>query len=599
GNPLFVEEMLAMLIDDGLLRFEDGAWRSVEDLANVTVPPTIHLLLAARLDRLDTEERAVIERGAVEGKVFHAGAVTTLSPQTVRPHVRSRLLALARKELIRPDRPEFAGEDAFRFRHLLIRDAAYQAMPKEQRAELHERFAGWLAEAARDRIVEYEEILAHHLEQAYRYRVELGAPDDRARELAARAAEHLYLSAVRADERADLASARSLLERIDELGDEGYRARALLRLSELLPELGEYAEAHETAVRAVAAADAVGDRASALRAELVRILNRGSIDPARTLATGRQEIEAVLAEAERLDQAEVRDRAVLALTLIAFWVGKSAEAIAMLDELSDRVSAMTRRDRSEVAAQLVICSFFGSVPVDAAFTILDRAAQMRGDTLIGEAHDVRVRGGILAFAGRFDEAHEAAERATALYQDLGAPAIGVTTNQVTADAMLLEGRPEDAERILREMHELYESMGETGFNSTVCGVLARALCDQGRFDEAEQFVERSRAMTAEDDFASQGEWRMAQARVLAERGSTEEALALADEATAIVDNTDYLNMQGAGHEIRGQILVAAGRGDDARVAFGEALDRYERKGNVVAAARIRARLDGLAIDGAV
>ena len=82
GNPLFVEEMLGMLIDDGLLRFEEGSWRSVEDLANVTVPPTIHLLLAARLDRLDAEERAVIERGAVEGKVFHSGAVTTLSPDS-------------------------------------------------------------------------------------------------------------------------------------------------------------------------------------------------------------------------------------------------------------------------------------------------------------------------------------------------------------------------------------------------------------------------------------------------------------------------------------------------------------------------------------
>ena len=69
-----------MLIDDGLLRLEDGAWRAVEDLADVTVPPTIHLLLAARLDRLDAEERGVIERGAVEGKVFHSGAVTILSP---------------------------------------------------------------------------------------------------------------------------------------------------------------------------------------------------------------------------------------------------------------------------------------------------------------------------------------------------------------------------------------------------------------------------------------------------------------------------------------------------------------------------------------
>jgi predicted ATPase len=258
GNPLFVEEMLAMLIDDGLLRLEDGAWQAVEDLADVTVPPTIHLLLAARLDRLDAEERGVIERGAVEGKVFHSGAVATLSPQTVRPHVRSRLLALARKELIRPDRAEFAGEDAFRFRHLLTRDAAYQAMPKEQRADLHERFAGWLAEAARERMAEYEEILAYHLEQAFRYRAELSAVDERGRELARRAAEHLYSSAIRADERGDVTAARSLLDRVVELADDQLRARSLLLLSELTPEMGEYPLANETAARAVEAATAVG-----------------------------------------------------------------------------------------------------------------------------------------------------------------------------------------------------------------------------------------------------------------------------------------------------------------------------------------------------
>src|SRR5207344_849364 len=204
GNPLFVEEMLGMLIDDGLLRFEDGGWRAVEDLANITVPPTIQLLLAARLDRLDAEERAVIERGAVEGKVFHAGAVTSLSPEGLRTQVRPRLLALARKELIRPDRAEFAGEDAFRFRHLLIRDAAYHALPKEQRANLHEGFARWLTEVAGTHVEDYREILGHHLEQAYRYRLELGPPDDRTRALAAEAARALQASAGNAAARGDL-----------------------------------------------------------------------------------------------------------------------------------------------------------------------------------------------------------------------------------------------------------------------------------------------------------------------------------------------------------------------------------------------------------
>ena len=226
GNPLFVEEMLGMLIDDGLLRFEEGAWRAVEDLAHVTVPPTIQLLLAARLDRLDAEERAVIERGAVEGKVFHAGAVTTLTPERLRPQVPTRLLALARKELIRPDRAEFAGEDAFRFRHLLIRDAAYRAMPKEQRADLHQRFAEWLEGAAGERLAEYEEILGYHLEQAYRYRAELGPPDEAMKDLGRSAAARLISSAERARERGDFAVAERLLTGAAEISD-GTTPRAI------------------------------------------------------------------------------------------------------------------------------------------------------------------------------------------------------------------------------------------------------------------------------------------------------------------------------------------------------------------------------------
>ena len=95
-----------------------------------------------------------------------------------------------RKELVRPDRAQLPGEDAFRFRHLLIRDAAYEALPKATRAELHERFADWLEEHGSD-LVELDEILGYHLEQAYGYRAELGTTDGRGQELAAAAAEHL------------------------------------------------------------------------------------------------------------------------------------------------------------------------------------------------------------------------------------------------------------------------------------------------------------------------------------------------------------------------------------------------------------------------
>jgi class 3 adenylate cyclase/tetratricopeptide (TPR) repeat protein len=593
GNPLFVEEMLAMLIDDGLLRFEDGAWRSVEDLANVTVPPTIHLLLAARLDRLDAEERAVIERGAVEGKVFHSGAVATLSPETARPNVRSRLLALARKELIRPDRAEFAGEDAFRFRHLLIRDAAYQAMPKEQRAELHERFAGWLAEAARERMAEYEEILGYHLEQAYRYREELGAAGG-AREIAARAADHLYASAQRADERNDLNTANAFLERSVALAEGGPQVRSLLLLADVLAETGEYIAGFEAARRAGELARALGDRVAELRAELVQIITQGSVDASMTIAEGIADARLVLEEAERLGAVDLRDRAVFALALMSFFQGRTAETVRLLGEFMDRVPTMSRRARHEISGQLGISAYFGSIPVDEGFALIEQARRLEGGSPSAEAGVLRMTAGLLGMAGRFDEAHEVVARADAILAELGTPMAVIASNQATAETLRLEGRLEDAERLLREMSAAYDSIGEAGFNSTIIAVLANTLCDLQRYDEAEGLAARSRELSADDDFASQSSWRMAQARVLADRGAFDDALRLADEAVEISEGTDYLTWQGDGHEARGLVLQSAGRVDDACAAYGEALERYERKGNVVAAARIRQRLTGVA-----
>jgi class 3 adenylate cyclase len=186
GNPLFVEEMLSMLIDEGLLVRQNGDWVPTSDLSTVTVPPTIQALLAARLEQLEGEERAVIQRASVVGRVFYRGAVAELSPEPTRQAVGAHLATLVRRELIRPHATEFSDE-TYRFRHILIRDAAYEAMPKETRAELHERFAGWLEAKAGERLREYEEFLGYHLEQAHRYRAELGPLDEHGRALGVRA----------------------------------------------------------------------------------------------------------------------------------------------------------------------------------------------------------------------------------------------------------------------------------------------------------------------------------------------------------------------------------------------------------------------------
>ena len=190
GNPLFVEQLLVLLAEEG-------------DLDHV--PATIQALLAARLDALPDEEREVLERASVVGLEFEWDALAKLSPDGRRPG-GATLATLVRKELIQPHE---SIEDAFRFRHVLIRDAAYGRIPKELRAELHERFAGWLD----GRGDEFDEVIGYHLEQAYLSLAGLGRPGERGSRLAARGAELLEACGRRARARGDAAAAENLIER--------------------------------------------------------------------------------------------------------------------------------------------------------------------------------------------------------------------------------------------------------------------------------------------------------------------------------------------------------------------------------------------------
>jgi tetratricopeptide (TPR) repeat protein len=530
----------------------------------------------------------------VEGRVFHAGAVTTLSPDTVRPNVRSRLLALARKELIRPDRPEFAGEDAFRFRHLLIRDAAYQAMPKEHRAELHERFADWLADAARERMAEYEEILAYHLEQAYRYRAELGAIDEQAQDIRRRAVAHLLASATRADDRGDPSTSRRLLERTIDIADGHDLIRATTLLTQILViDFGEFRLGLELAARTIEVAQAIGDRAGVLQGELDRTMFTANVDPSHTMTETTADIEAILAEAEGLGDEPLRWAATVGLSVFRFFAGRIADAVRLVEPLLDEAATMPRRVRQGIAEQLGVCAYFGPSPVPVALDMVERAQELRGDSLAAQATGLRMFGSLLGMAGRFDEFDDAVARSTAMFDELGIPSRAITANQAIGETLRLQGRLEEAERLFRDMVAFYDQMGETAFNSTVCELLAEVLCDQGRYDEAEPFADRSRAMAANDDWASQAGWRVARARILSHRGDAMEALRLADEAVALADATDYLTWQASIHEVRGEVLEAGGRVDEARAAYEMALDRFVRKDNVVAAPRVRDRISAL------
>jgi class 3 adenylate cyclase/tetratricopeptide (TPR) repeat protein len=597
GNPLFVEEMIGMLIDDGLLRREDGRWVSSDEVARVAVPPTIQLLLAARLDRLDAEERAVAERASVEGKIFHRGAVVRLSPDGDRPQVRTRLLALARKELIRPDRATFAGEDAFRFRHLLIRDAAYHGMPKEARAELHLAFADWLSEQAGDRLAEYEDILGYHLEQAYRYRLELGPVDEANAEVASRAAAALASAGRRAAARDDHHAAVGLLRRaLDLMPEEALELPELrYELAEELTEVSDFREAEELAREVIRDARAAGDRrvealASQLEAWLINTL-----DPTTSGQAVRDQAAEAMRTLEELGDVRGAIRALETVGFMTFVLGQVDEALDIARARLDRARRIADARAIRGAVQgLTGCLYYGSVPASRAIEEIEELASLVAESPTALAEAQRQQAGLYAMLGRFDEARQAADRTTTLMKQVGARFRLAGLAFWIGPMHMLAKEYEEAERTLRESIGIFEEIGDKGFLSTLAVDLAEALIAQGRFDEAEPWAERGRQLGAEDDAVTQMGWRAARASILAHQGRLDEAEGLAREALDVAASTDYVDMRGDLWLRLGEVLRQAGNTNEAADAIREAIGLYDRKENLVMAAQAREELASLA-----
>ncbi len=279
GNPLFVEELVRMLIDERLIaRGAAGQWTVAGDLTSLAIPPTIQALLAARLGRLEVSERDLLGCGSVEGAVFHAGSVGELLGAD--GDLQVRLGSLARKGLIRPTASEFAGEEAFRFRHQLIRDAAYETVRKQDRATFHARFAAWLQARAGARATEYDEILGYHLEAAFGYRRELARLEESDRQIARSAAGFLGSAGRRALARSDMPAAANLLSRARELvlDDDSSRLDLGVALSDALIEVGQLPRAEQVLDETIAEAAKAGDRVRGARSRVLRSFLRGHRD---------------------------------------------------------------------------------------------------------------------------------------------------------------------------------------------------------------------------------------------------------------------------------------------------------------------------------
>ena len=575
GNPLFVEEMIAMVREDGA----DG---------EVVVPPTIHALLQARLDRLRADERAVIERGAVEGKIFHRGTVQELAPEQIRTDVDTHLLTLVRKELIRPDQATLPGDDAFRFRHLLIRDAAYESLPKETRADLHERFANWLDTHAE--LVEQDEIVGYHFEQAARYRAELGSPDSA---LAERAAERLGAAARAALGRADYNAGRTLAGRAIELVPEGHPLRLKLMPEYVLAlaEIGDFDPAYAAVDELRRSRDECAISHGSLLAVELSFLGGGQATV--------EELERVSEDARATFERHGDD---VGLAYAYRGLGYSAwlecrcadTATAFEQGIVHARRANAPSLESEFRGRVTGAHKFGLTPVSKAIEYCERQIEEVPDLALLGYEVMRTLGILHAMRGDVEKGRELMRAGREGAREAGLVATAAATCMAAAEIEVYADDLEAAEQVLREGSEELERLEDRAWLPTVCMELATYTEEQGKVEEAERWLRRARELTNPSDVIDVVGLDAVEARLLARRGQLEDAERLARNARAVADTTDFLLAHRYAALSLATVLQLQGRSEEAHKELEQLLELFEAKEDVVMTRRIRAQLEELA-----
>jgi class 3 adenylate cyclase/tetratricopeptide (TPR) repeat protein len=587
GNPLFVEQMIASLIDAGVIYESDTGWDIAAGYEEVIVPPSVSSLLASRLDRLPTAERAVLERAAVIGLDFQPGAIDALSADAeAAADLGPALSALCDKRLIRVT--DAGRDDQYQFINLLVRDAAYDHLLKRTRARMHERFADWLLRASGDRVAELEEIIGYHLEQSFRYRAELGPVHEQARSLGDRAARHLGVAGAKAVGHGDMPAAASLFQRGAALLEEGHkdRPRFLLHAGEALGDTGDLAAAQAALDQALAGAarlrnDAIAEARAAELAGLQLRYTTGTAQAHDGVVTRAGELIAGLEEAG--DYGGLA-RAWLLLTF-AHWTanqyGRAAEAAdRMIRYATQAGDDLTAR---RYAGSLAMSALFGPTPVGEAIAycenVLARVTDDRKATAITEVTLAHLE----AMRGNFSEGRIRYQRSRAVLEEFGWRLTAALTSLDSAVVEMLAGNLDAAEAELRKDYQTLDQMGERNYISTTAGVLAEVLYRQGRLAEAAEFAQTCRELASSDDVSSQFLWRCVDAKLRARDGAHERADVLIGEALELIGDSDFLDLQGNGFMDLAEVCRLRGDTGQALDALARASECFEAKGNIVSA----------------
>jgi class 3 adenylate cyclase/tetratricopeptide (TPR) repeat protein len=518
GNPLFVEETVRMLLEEGAA----GGDR---------IPDTLQALIGARIDRLPAGQKIVLQRGSVIGRVFWAGAINHLSPEYDADDLEDILDELLLRDMVtREQRSTITGESAYRFKHVLIREVAYGGLSKSSRAEYHTRFAEWLRQKADKELLE---IRAYHLDHATALYAELdGRPPE---ELARTAAKALEAAGKRALAREANASARKLLLRSAELEPTLRRRFLAARASWQLGDLPVVRDE-----MTVLAEEAAAEGARDIQSRALTALSETAVSLDGELARAAELADQALAVVED-DDHDGRFRALDRRARVARWIGRLAEAEEFEQEALKEARAAGRKDHEARAALQLAGIHIGRMEEDKAEPLIDLALELAEESgsIVARATAAQSKGTLLRVRGEHEQAAGWFTKALDLYREAADVSEIAWTSRQLGLLAWETGNPEKAEKLFHESIRLLAPMRERGTLCESQRLLAQMLLEEGRIDEAEKYALAARETVSAEDLASRATTRVALAQVRAVQGHHDEAEELFKEALEIVSGAEH------------------------------------------------------------
>jgi class 3 adenylate cyclase/tetratricopeptide (TPR) repeat protein len=588
GIPLYVEELVASFADQGRLKLDEaGHWRAIGDLGDIAVPPTVQALLAARLDRLPPEQRDVVDAAAVIGQTFYPDAVTLWTGGDA-DGTSDAISALVRADLVRPVDSDVPGHDAYAFAHLLVRDAAYDAMPKARRADAHLAFAGWLEATNASRVS--PELVASHLERCCAYRAELGDPD---LELADRTARRLVTCAERARALSDVSGAQGLLVAAAALVpfDSATGVAVTLARAEVSSAAGDFALAADLADRAARVASERGLESAAWRARLLAPWIAQLTDPDHDIeaavaftdlaidALSTLGDDAALAQAYELlcYQQSSRGR----LLDLGVWGREGLAAAARTRNLDLVARLMARR----MHVFLLSC---GTLPEEQQ-AVAELVAEFGDEPSLAPDLE-RYRMLLRCHQGQLGEFVDYARTRAALVLEQGNVVGAFILHDQASNSLYDAGELMAAAESFAYAVGLLEGVGETAYRSTQLADLGIAFARLGRESEAWSALDESRRLSQSGDAVNPILYAMAEGLLLARRGEGTRSEERFEQGLLLLRATDFAMCTRDLWLARSEAREVLGDPEDALRCAREALEVAAHQGFVPALRAVRERV---------